>query len=203
MVGGTDGSAGWVWDLTELNEPPTHLEGLGADNAITFLDWRHRDFLRYCDHHRGGKTEDGYPWVLGVVNGCFDLMHLGHLNFLHQAVEYETRKGHIFLVALLNTDASVGRLKGLHRPIIPLPARMWTVAMQRGVQGAAGFDEDTPAEALARLKPDFLFKGEEYRGTDIPGVEHCGEVVFFPETPGFRTTDIEKRIVAAAGTLRV
>lgn len=197
MVGGTDGSTG-----DDVREPPGHLEGLEPDNAITFGDWRHPEFLGLCDRHKKGGAH-GVDWVLGVVNGCFDLMHLGHVNLIQQAWDYMPNGPHIFLVALLNTDASVGRLKGLHRPIIPLPARMWTLAMLRGVQAVAGFDEDTPAEALARLKPDFLFKGAEYKMRVIPGAEHCGEVVFLPETPGFRTTTIEEKIVAAAGTLRV
>ena len=182
-----------------MKDPPVHLEGLEPDNAITFGDWRHPGFLELVDVER--RIRNGRK--VGVVNGCFDLLHLGHVNLVSQAWGHKADGGDwIFLVALLNTDASVGRLKGLHRPIIPLSARMWTLAMLRGVQAVAGFDEDTPAEALRRLKPDFLFKGEEYRGTDVPGAEHCGEVVFLPETPGFRTTEIEKRIVAAAGTLR-
>jgi len=187
-------------DVSEVWDGPQHLEGLQVDNAITFQDWRHPKFLATCAKHKGGQMDDGRPWFLGVVNGCFDLFHLGHMNLIAQAVSYQATGRHVFLVALLNSDASVGRLKGLHRPYVPLPARLCMVAMQQFVEGgAAGFDEDTPEEALSVLRPDFLFKGAEYEGKSIPGAEHCGKVVFLPETPGFRTTDLERRIVAAAG----
>lgn len=191
-----------VYDDPDQPDTPTHLDGLEPAPPLTFADWRHPAFLKLCDAHRGGADEYGYRWGLGVVNGCFDLCHIGHINLLHQAHEYDqagdTGGLSIFLVALLNSDASVARLKGPNRPIVPLPARMWQLAMAANVQ-VAGFAEDTPEEALERLRPDFLFKGESYRRQEIPGARFCGRVVFLKETPGVSTSLIERKIVAAHG----
>jgi D-beta-D-heptose 7-phosphate kinase/D-beta-D-heptose 1-phosphate adenosyltransferase len=184
-------------------DTPTHLDGLAFDDAITFADWRHPDFLKLCAEHRGGIKESGYKWGLAVINGVFDLCHLGHVNLANQACEYEqtadTKGLSLFVVALLNSDASAARLKGPNRPIVPLAARAWQLAMLSGVQAVAGFEEDTPEEALKVLRPDFLFKGDEYRGTVVAGAPFCGEVAFLETTPGFSTTEIERRILAAHG----
>ncbi len=180
-------------------DPPGHLEGLKPDNALTFGDWRHPYFQELCQHHRDGSATDGYPWILGVINGCFDMLHLGHINLIQQAVRHESKRGYVFLVMLLNSDASVARLKGPNRPIVPLAARMWQAALLHGVNAVAGFDEDTPEEALSVLKPNILFKGEEYRDKHVVGVRYCDDIVFFPHTPGFSTTELEQKIVAAAG----
>lgn len=185
-------------------DTPTHLDGLQPDNVFTFADWRHPDFLKMCEEHRHGAKECGYAWGLGVLNGVFDLCHLGHVNLVGQACEYDggpdARGYSMFVVALLNSDASAARLKGPNRPIVPLAARMWQLAMHHGVSAVAGFDEDTPEEALKVLRPDYLFKGEEYRGTVVAGAPFCGEVVFLKSTPGFSTTTIERRILAAHGS---
>lgn len=190
-----------VYDDGEHPDTPTHLDGLTPDRCITFADWRDPEFLKLCDEHRSGAKDSGYSWGLGVVSGVFDLCHIGHINLVNQAAEYDqnadTKGMSIFLVALLNTDASAGRLKGPNRPIIPLPARMWQLAMTSAIRVVAGFDEDTPEEALKRLRPDFLFRGAEYRLRVIRGAEHCGEVVFLAETPGVRTSLIEQKIVEA------
>lgn len=168
-----------------------NLRGLAADGVVTFADWRDRVFLAYPAVER--RLARGKP--VGVVNGVFDLFHLGHLNLLRQAGLH----ARCLLLVLLNTDASAARLKGPHRPYVPLAARLELVTALPFVSAAAGFAEDTPAEALARIRPDFLFKGDEYRGTAVPGAEFCGEVVYFPETPGFRTTALEVKIAAGAG----
>lgn len=196
-----------VYDDVEGGEgkadTPTHLDGLQPDDVFTFADWRHPKFLQMCAEHRHGAKEHGYAWGLGVLNGVFDLFHLGHSNLVGQACEYDggpdSRGYSMFVVALLNSDASAARLKGPRRPIVPLAARMWQLAMHHGVNAVAGFDEDTPEEALKVIRPDYLFKGESYRGADVSGATFCGEVVFLPETPGFSTTEIERRILAAHG----
>lgn len=167
-----------------------HLNGLKPDGVRTFADWRDERFLSIVGVERRIK----HGRRVGVVNGCFDLLHVGHVNLISAAVGTYGDRGRICLVVLLNSDASVKRLKGPNRPIIPEAQRMWMVAQLHGVDGVALFDEDTPAAALKMLKPDYLFKGEEYRGTVIPGAEHCNEVVFSPATPGVSTTEIERRV---------
>lgn len=164
------------------------------DNAITFESWQHPGFLELCARYR-----DMTGWALGVVSGCFDLFHIGHVNLITQAVDYDPNPDLcIFLVALVNSDSSVAGLKGLHRPYNNLPARLRMIASQMGVQGAAGFNETTPEKALAVLKPKFLFKGEEYRDKPVPEAKHCGQLVFLPETKGYRSTELEQRIIAAS-----
>lgn len=167
-----------------------HLNGLRPDGLRTFGDWREKKFLAIGEVERRIK----HGRRIGVINGCFDLLHVGHVNLIANAACTFDDHGRICLVVLLNSDASVRRLKGQNRPIIPEAQRMWMVAQLHGVEAVALFDEDTPAAALAMLKPDYLFKGEEYRGTVIPGAEHCGSVVFSPATPGVSTTEIERRV---------
>lgn len=180
-------------DVVAADEP--HLAGLQVNNNTTFEDWRHPRFLEAVSVER--RIVHGRK--IGVVNGVFDLFHLGHLNLIAQASNQQVDNLYIMLVALLNSDASAARLKGPRRPYVPLAARLQMVASQRFVRAAAGFAEETPEEALAVIKPDFLFKGAEYKDRVIRGAEHCGKVVFLPETPYFRTTELEQRIITAAG----
>lgn len=169
-----------------------HLAGLTYDDVITFEDWRHPKFLELFAVER--RIRHGKPTA--VVNGCFDLFHLGHLNLLRQIDAYRVPgyDATVLLVALVNTDESVRRLKGIRRPYYPLAARMSMLAVHPVVRAVAGFAEDTPTEALAYLAPDLLFKGAEYEGKEVPGQQSCGRVVFLNDTPGYRTTEIEKRV---------
>jgi D-beta-D-heptose 7-phosphate kinase/D-beta-D-heptose 1-phosphate adenosyltransferase len=170
-----------------------HMNGLKPDGFRTFGSWRDEKFLSVVNVERRIK----HGRRVGVINGCFDLLHVGHVNLIAAAASMFDDHGRICLVVLLNSDASVSRLKGQNRPIIPEAQRMWMVAQLPRVEAVALFDEDTPAAALETLKPDYLFKGEEYRGTDIPGAAHCLEVVFIPKTPGVSTTEIERRVLVS------
>jgi D-beta-D-heptose 7-phosphate kinase / D-beta-D-heptose 1-phosphate adenosyltransferase len=168
-----------------------HLWGLTYDRVRTFLDWRDPEFLELFVRAR---FSDGV--ISAVTNGCFDLFHLGHANLLRQIDAYREPEYNrpVFLVALVNSDESVRRLKGSRRPYYPLAARMSMLTVHPVVRAVAGFAEDTPADALAVLAPHLLFKGEEYTGTEVPGQQSCGRVVFLKTTPGYRTTDLENRI---------
>jgi D-beta-D-heptose 7-phosphate kinase/D-beta-D-heptose 1-phosphate adenosyltransferase len=170
----------------------THLTGLSPDGVRTFPTWRDEKFLELFAHARRNRLIR----LTAVVNGCFDLFHLGHANLLRQIDEWrdEGYNAAVFLVALVNTDESVRRLKGPRRPYNPLAARMSMLAVHPVVRAVAGFAEDTPADALKELAPDLLFKGAEYQGKEIPGQHSVGRVVFLAETPGYRTTELEKRV---------
>lgn len=175
-------------------EKPSHLIGLEPDNTMTFGDWSCQEFLDLW-HNKFKHSTRRQPCA--VLNGCFDLFHLGHANLLrqiHAHIEYNVP---VNLVVLVNSDESVRRLKGARRPYYPLSARMSMLTLHPVVKAVAGFDELTPEEALAVLKPDLLFKGAEYEGTDIPGQNSCGSMVFLQETPGFRTTELERRIIGS------
>lgn len=156
--------------------------------------WTDRIFLARCDYARGGYN--GRHLV--VVNGCFDLLHAGHLHMLRYASRRWFANGDPMLVVLLNTDESVQRLKGPLRPIVTFNDRANLLASLRFVSAVAGFSDDTPAEALKRLRPDVLVKGAEYAGQTVPGGEHCGEVRFAPRLPCISTTQLEKRIRAGS-----
>lgn len=114
---------------------------------------------------------------LVFTNGCFDILHRGHVTYLAQA----RALGESLLVAL-NTDASVRLLdKGANRPINTLGDRVALVAALESVSWVTWFDEKTPAELLDKIKPDILVKGGDWPIADIVGAEHilsCGGKVF-------------------------
>jgi len=131
--------------------------------------------LRFGPQKRNGRR-------VVFTNGCFDLLHPGHIRSLEQA----RALGDILIVGL-NSDASVRQLKGQGRPAIP-----------ESVDAVVIFDDLTPREVIARLLPDVLVKGGDWPGDQIAGREEVeaagGRVVLAPVVPGYSTTDILKKI---------
>lgn len=123
------------------------------------------------------------------TNGVFDLIHPGHLTYLAAAAGLGQR-----LIIGVNSDASVKRLKGDSRPIMPLAARMQLLAGLFFVDGVIAFDEDTPLELIKALKPDILVKGGDYAVDDIVGADEVrswgGEVQVLPFVEGQSTTGL-------------
>jgi D-beta-D-heptose 7-phosphate kinase/D-beta-D-heptose 1-phosphate adenosyltransferase len=113
------------------------------------------------------------------TNGCFDILHLGHVLYLREAKKH----GDILVVGL-NSDGSVRRLKGEGRPITPEGDRAELLAALEMVDYVSVFKEDTPAELIATLKPDILVKGMDYKVEEIAGRETVersgGRVVIIP-----------------------
>ena len=99
-----------------------------------------------------------------MTNGCFDILHPGHVGYLEQARELGDR-----LIVAVNSDASVRRLKGPGRPVNPLEQRMPVLAGLRSVDWVVPFEEDTPERLICRLRPDVLVKGGDYRPEQIAG----------------------------------
>lgn len=130
---------------------------------------------------------------LVFTNGCFDILHRGHVEYLNAARALGDR-----LVVGLNTDASVRRLKGPERPLVPEDDRAFVLAGLACVDAVVLFDEDTPAALIEELVPDVLVKGGDYRVEDIVGGGTVraagGEVVVIPFVPGRSTTSIVERI---------
>ena len=129
-----------------------------------------------------------------LTNGCFDILHPGHVHYLQQAKALGDR-----LVVLVNSDESVRRLKGPSRPVNPLAHRMAMLAALECVDWVAAFDEDTPRAAICRLLPDVLVKGGDYADiTAIAGhdcvLAHGGEVRLLNFVDGFSTTAIIETI---------
>ena len=139
-----------------------------------------------------GRPRDG---VLVFTNGCFDLLHPGHVLYLDAA----RRLGDLLVVGL-NSDASVGRLKGPGRPLVPEEARALVVAALASVDAVTLFDEDTPRELVAALLPDVLVKGGDYTLDRVVGrreVEEAGgRVEVLPFVSGYSTTSLIDRMRA-------
>jgi len=124
---------------------------------------------------------------IGFTNGCFDLLHPGHVSLLSQARAHCDR-----LVVGLNSDASVVRLKGPGRPVQSEQARAAVLASLASVDLVVLFEEDTPLSLIAEIKPDLLVKGADYRHDEVVGAELVeaagGKVVLAELLPGFSTT---------------
>ncbi|MBI1751008.1 MAG: D-glycero-beta-D-manno-heptose 1-phosphate adenylyltransferase [Acidobacteria bacterium] len=138
------------------------------------------------------------PKVLCFTNGCFDLIHPGHVQYLADA-----RALGDFLVVGLNSDASVARLKGDSRPLQNEAARAAILLGLRSVDAVVRFDQDTPLELIRALRPDVLVKGGDYTPETVVGRDiveaRGGRLVLIPFLPGHSTTRIEQRVRSGRG----
>ena len=127
------------------------------------------------------------------TNGCFDILHLGHIDYLSKAKD----EGNILIIGL-NTDNSVRRLKGKNRPITDENSRAMILASLQFVDVVVLFDEDTPYELIKFVQPDVLVKGSDYKPEDIVGYDIVkaknGKVVTIDFLDGYSTTAIEQKI---------
>ncbi|BDU50793.1 D-glycero-beta-D-manno-heptose 1-phosphate adenylyltransferase [Haliovirga abyssi] len=128
------------------------------------------------------------------TNGCFDILHVGHLRYLEEAKSY----GDILVVGV-NSDSSVRRLKGEKRPYVPENERMEMLAGLESVDYVVKFEEDTPIEILKQIKPDIHIKGGDYKEEDLPEAkvvkENGGIVKIVSLIQGKSTTNIIKEIL--------
>jgi rfaE bifunctional protein nucleotidyltransferase chain/domain/rfaE bifunctional protein kinase chain/domain len=128
-----------------------------------------------------------------ATGGCFDLLHAGHVATLNAA-----RAMGDCLIVCLNSDDSVRRMKGPDRPVQPVEDRRRVLEGLRAVDAVVVFDEDTPRQALAALRPDVWVKGGDYEGTELPESSLVrswgGEVVTVPFVPGLSTTNLLTRV---------
>ena len=129
------------------------------------------------------------------TNGCFDILHYGHIQYLAEARELGQR-----LVVGLNATESVQRLKGPRRPINDEKTRSFLLAAQQAVDLVVVFEEDTPFELIKILEPDVLVKGGDWKPEQIVGSDlvlaRGGQVLSLHFADGYSTTNIEQRIVA-------
>ena len=127
------------------------------------------------------------------TNGCFDLLHLGHIDYLSKAKDL----GDVLIIGI-NTDDSVRRLKGDTRPITNEKSRATIIASLQFVTAVVLFDEDTPYNLIQQVQPDVLVKGSDYKPEDIVGYDIVkakgGEIVTIDFLEGYATSAIEKRI---------
>ena len=131
------------------------------------------------------------------TNGCFDLLHPGHISLLELAREQGDK-----LIVALNTDASVQRLKGPSRPVQDEASRCIVMEALRAVDLVVLFDEDTPLEAITAIGPDVLVKGADYAEADVVGGDivkaRGGQIVLAPIAPGHSTSNAIARAITPA-----
>jgi D-glycero-beta-D-manno-heptose 1-phosphate adenylyltransferase len=139
---------------------------------------------------KGWKSK-GYKIVF--TNGCFDLLHYGHIHYLAEARDLGDK-----LVIGLNSAASVRRLKGINRPINDELTRQHLLAALAFVDAVVVFEEDTPYDLIKIIEPDILVKGGDWQPSQIVGSDivlaNGGEVKSLPFIEGYSTTNIEKKI---------
>ena len=127
------------------------------------------------------------------TNGCFDLIHLGHLEILARSADLGDK-----LVVAINSDMSIKKIKGSSRPIIEEDSRAKQLAAIEFIDAVILFNEDTPYDLINILKPDVLTKGGDYKKNDIVGNQlinkEQGEIVIIPLTQGYSTTSILEKI---------
>ncbi len=123
------------------------------------------------------------------TNGCFDILHVGHVSYLEQAA----RLGKHLIVGL-NTDASVKRLKGETRPLNHELDRARVLAALSCVDAVVLFGEDTPTELIKRIRPDILVKGGDYKPEEVAGREYAGEVQIIKFEDGYSTTGLLEKL---------
>jgi rfaE bifunctional protein nucleotidyltransferase chain/domain len=164
----------------------TESDARGKPGKI--VDWDRLLPLREVWRRQGRRV----VWT----NGCFDLLHVGHVRSLEAA----RRLGDVLVVGL-NGDESVRRLKGNGRPIVPVEQRAEVLAGLEVVDHIVVFDEATPESALARLQPDVHCKGADYARGGLPEAEtveaYGGSVELLPQVPGVSTTELARQLHAA------
>ncbi|MGD2294866.1 MAG: D-glycero-beta-D-manno-heptose 1-phosphate adenylyltransferase [Candidatus Aminicenantes bacterium] len=128
------------------------------------------------------------------TNGCFDILHRGHIHLFREA----KKQGDVLIVAV-NDDSSLRRIKGPARPIFPLEERMEVLAAIADIDYLVSFSEDTPRETISALLPDVLVKGGDWTPDEVVGKkeveEFGGKVVLVPFLPHHSSTDIIQRII--------
>jgi D-beta-D-heptose 7-phosphate kinase/D-beta-D-heptose 1-phosphate adenosyltransferase len=165
-------------ELDAVVHPVAHT-GAIAENADTLATWI-------------AKAQQQGERVV-MTNGCFDLLHPGHVRYLRQAKALGDR-----LVVAVNSDASVKRLKGDTRPINGIDTRMEMLAALESVDWVISFEEDTPQSVICTVKPDILVKGGDYQANQIAGADCVwaagGEVQVLSFWDGHSTTKIIERL---------
>jgi len=143
------------------------------------------ELIRILEKIRKGKKR------VIFTNGCFDILHAGHIDLLEKAKSYGD-----YLVVGLNSDLSVRKIKGPNRPIFPEIDRARLLAALEVVDYIVFFDEETPFEILRQLRPDVLVKGGDYQIDEIIGHDFIPEVKVVPLVEGKSTTNIIEKILS-------
>jgi D-glycero-beta-D-manno-heptose 1-phosphate adenylyltransferase len=134
-----------------------------------------------------------YGKKIVFTNGCFDILHLGHVEYLAKAADL----GHVLIVGI-NSDNSVKKIKGSERPVNKEEQRLMLVASLHFVNAVVLFDEETPYELIKLIQPDILVKGKDYSEKDIVGADivkaNNGEVITIELTEGYSSSAIIEKL---------
>ena len=137
-------------------------------------------------HRRQGRT-------IAFTNGCFDLLHAGHVAYLEQA----KKPGRVLIIGL-NSDASVRRIKGPKRPVNTLAQRAAVLAALACVDYVTVFGQETPYQLIRALRPDILVKGADWKGKEVVGSDIVKRVELIRYLPKFSTTKMIRSIKKSA-----
>lgn len=170
--------------LEEVERAMKEEENLDRRKILDF--YSSEGLVGLKDEKRKGKK-------IVFTNGCFDILHMGHVTYLKQA----KKLGDILVVGI-NSDASITRLKGRKRPINTLSDRMQLLSELETVDYVVSFEEDTPLELIQAIEPDVLVKGGDYNVEDVVGAGFVkkagGSITIIPFVQGRSTTNIINRI---------
>jgi D-beta-D-heptose 7-phosphate kinase/D-beta-D-heptose 1-phosphate adenosyltransferase len=166
------------------------IEALSQSGSLAEQKIRHRsEISSIADFHRAQNH------IIVFTNGCFDIIHPGHIEFLQFAKSH----GDILIVGI-NSDRSVRSIKGEGRPILSEAERSKVLAANSAVDYIVSFDENTPRKLIEEIRPDILVKGEDWKEKGVVGREFVeslgGRVILAPLLPGFSTTRIIERVKA-------
>ena len=179
----------------ERNELLIELHSLTSINTIKKVIGSKEDLLGQVKTLRENNSgQNGKKKLLvGFTNGCFDILHAGHVTYLAKAKEQVD-----ILIVALNSDSSVRKIKGSDRPIIGEADRALVLCALESVGSVILFDEATPINLIKLIKPDVLFKGNDYTIKNVVGAKEIkqwgGKVTLIPVVEGRSTTKIIKRL---------
>jgi D-beta-D-heptose 7-phosphate kinase/D-beta-D-heptose 1-phosphate adenosyltransferase len=173
--------------VTRVGCAPIRIEDLRETTVDVDADvprrWSRAELLQRLERDRASGC------TIVLTNGCFDLLHRGHLSYLRHAKSLGDR-----LVVAINSDRSVRRLKGPTRPINGEDDRALLLASLAFVDYVYVFDEDTPVDIVAAVRPDVLVKGADYAPGEVAGREHAGRLVLLDHVDGYSSTSIIERV---------
>lgn len=178
--------------VSKVGTYPVHKEELLreilADSQPESFDYRP---MTWDELARLTRTWQQAGETVVFTNGCFDILHAGHVQYLQQAAQLGDH-----LIIGVNTDDSVRRLKGQTRPFNHETDRARLLASLRDVDAVALFGEDTPTELIKKIRPDILVKGGDYKKEEVAGRAYARAVEILPFKEGYSTTGIVEKIVA-------
>lgn len=177
--------------VSKVGTYPVHKEELLreilADSQPESFDYRP---MTWDEMARLTRTWQQAGETVVFTNGCFDILHAGHVQYLQQAAKLGNH-----LIIGVNTDDSVRRLKGQTRPFNHETDRARLLASLRDVDAVALFGEDTPTELIKKIRPDILVKGGDYKKEEVAGREYARTVEILPFKEGYSTTGLVEKIV--------